>query len=78
MVHKARFHAASPAENVGLMFGCLGTLPHSGDRGPVELKCSSSRCGHVSGELLPGYVYREEHRPSWEREGGEGPGANGR
>ena len=33
--------------------------------GPVELRCSV--CGHVSGELLPGYVYREEYRPSWER-----------
>jgi len=41
---------------------------------PVELKCSSSRCGHVSGELRPGYVFREEHRPSREREGFvEGP-----
>ena len=35
---------------------------------PVELRCSSSRCGHVSGELTPGYVFRAEHRPSWERE----------
>lgn len=35
----------------------------------VELKCSSSRCGHVSGELRPGYVFREEHWPSSEREG---------
>jgi len=49
---------------------------HSGE--PVELRCSSSRCGHVSGELAPGYVYREEHRPSCEREGGDGPGSNGR
>ncbi len=38
---------------------------------PVELKCSSSRCGHVSGELRPGYVFREEHQPSWEREGND-------
>jgi len=38
---------------------------------PVKLECSSSRCGHVSGELTPGYVYREEHRPSWEREEGD-------
>ena len=45
---------------------------------PVKLECSSSRCGHVSGELTPGYVFREEHRPSGEREEGEGPGANGR
>jgi len=44
----------------------------------VKLECSSSRCGHVSGELRPGYVYREEHRPSSEREGGEGSGSNGR
>ena len=35
---------------------------------PVELKCSSSRCGHVSGELSPAYTFGEEHRPSWERE----------
>jgi len=48
------------------------------DAEPVKLECSSSRCGHVSGELAPGYVYREEHRPSREREGGEGPGSNGR
>jgi len=27
---------------------------------PVRLECSSFRCGHVSGELTPGYVYREE------------------
>ncbi len=33
--------------------------------GPVELLCSV--CGHVSGELVPGYVFRAEHRPSWER-----------
>jgi len=45
---------------------------------PVKLECSSFRCGHVSGELTLGYVYREEHRPSWEREAGEGPGSNGR
>jgi len=32
--------------------------------GSVELKCSV--CGHVSGELLPAYTFREEHRPSWE------------
>jgi len=50
---------------------------HSGDQDPVDLKCSSSRCGHVSGELATAYVYREEHRPSWEREGGDGPGSNG-
>jgi len=36
---------------------------HSGE--PVELKCSSSRCGHVSGELLPAYTFREEHWPRW-------------
>jgi len=40
---------------------------HSGE--PEELKCSSSRCGHVSGELTPRYVFREEHRPGHEREG---------
>jgi len=34
----------------------------------VELKCSSSRCCHVSGELRPGYVYRPEHQPSWEKD----------
>lgn len=51
---------------------------HSGDLDPVELRCSSSKCGHVSGELTPAYVYREEHRPSWEREEGDGPGSNGR
>jgi len=51
---------------------------HSGDRDSVELHCSSSRCGHVSGELRPGFVYLEEHRPSLEKEGGEGPGSNGR
>ena len=46
---------------------------------PVELQCSSSRCGHVSGELRPGYAYRDEHRPSREREGFvEGPDVNGR
>jgi len=33
--------------------------------GPVELRCS--KCDHVSGELAPGYVFRAEHRPSWER-----------
>jgi len=38
----------------------------------VVLECSSSRCSHVSGELFPAYIYREEHQPSWEREGGEG------
>lgn len=43
---------------------------------PVGLRCSS--CAHVSGELRADYVYREEHRPSWEREGSEGPGSNGR
>lgn len=37
----------------------------------VVLKCSSWKCHHVSGELRPGYVYREEHGPSSERE--EGP-----
>jgi len=31
---------------------------HSGE--PVELRCSSSRCGHISEELLPGYTLREE------------------
>ena len=40
---------------------------HSGE--PEELKCSSSKCGHVSGELTPGYVFREEHWPSWGQEG---------
>jgi len=49
---------------------------HSGDRDPVELKCSSSRCGHVSGELRLGYAFREEHRPSWEKVG-VSPGDNG-
>jgi len=34
--------------------------------GPVELECSSSRCGHVSGELRLGYTFREEHRSNWE------------
>ena len=24
-------------------------------------------CDHVSGELVTGYTFREEHRPSWER-----------
>jgi len=38
---------------------------HSGE--PVELKCSSTRCGYVSGELLPAYTFREEHWPRWER-----------
>ena len=33
---------------------------------PVELRCP--HCGHVSGELTPGYVSREEHRPNWEHE----------
>jgi len=37
--------------------------------GPVELKCSV--CGHVSGELLSAYTFREEHRPSWENAVGE-------
>jgi len=32
---------------------------------PVELFCSA--CRHVSGELSPAYIFREEHRPSWER-----------
>jgi len=32
--------------------------------GPVELKCSV--CGHVSGELLLAYTFREEHRSTWE------------
>jgi len=50
---------------------------HSGDREPVELKCSSSRCGHVSGELWLGYAFREEYLPSWEKVG-ESPGDNGR
>ncbi len=30
-----------------------------------ELRCSV--CDHVSGELVTGYTFREEHRPSWER-----------
>jgi len=47
------------------------------DAEPVELKCSSNRCAHVSGELRPGYAFREEHRPSWEKVG-ESPGDNGR
>jgi len=38
------------------------------DAEPVELKCSSNRCAHVSGELRPGYVYRPEHQPSWEKD----------
>jgi len=33
--------------------------------GAVELQCSSSRCGHVSGELRLGYSFREEHWPKW-------------
>jgi len=33
---------------------------------PVELRCP--HCGHVSGELTPNYVFREEHFPSWEHE----------
>ena len=33
--------------------------------GPVELRCSV--CGHVLGDLVTGYTFREEHRPSWER-----------
>jgi len=32
--------------------------------GPVELVCSE--CKHVSGELAPNYVFRAEHRASWE------------
>jgi len=48
----------------------------SHDSPPVGLRCSS--CGHVSGELRVDHVYREEHRPSWEREGVEDDlGSNG-
>jgi len=57
----------------------LWDTSHSGDRDFVQLKCSSSRCGHVSGKLHLSYIYREEHRPSREREGFvEGPDVNGR
>jgi hypothetical protein len=24
-------------------------------------------CAHISGELKPQYIYRAEHRPSWEQ-----------
>ena len=40
--------------------GCGGDVrvpwdtSHSGE--PVELRCSSSKCGHVSGELMPDYA----------------------
>jgi len=32
----------------------------------LELKCMG--CGHVSGEVVPGYRYRAERRPSHEQE----------
>jgi len=40
--------------------------------GPVELKCSV--CDHVSGEILPAYTFREEHRSRWENAVGETSG----
>ena len=49
-----------------ILWDTAGSLRLKGElAAAVSLHCPS--CGHISGELEPNYLFRESHRPSFER-----------